>query len=138
MNILCTPSCYFRLFSFYFSKKCVLFYWLVIIIFIFELESAGQNIRKLVKDGFIIRKPTKIHSRSRARRMKEAKRKGRHSGYGVFSWFTFWLWDLLDLIFLYTLRFTAEYVGLITLLHAYTLSTMLKSEYILDYSWFWR
>ncbi|CAK9145611.1 unnamed protein product [Ilex paraguariensis] len=42
----------------------------------------GQNIRKLVKDGFIIRKPTKIHSRSRARRMKEAKRKGRHSGYG--------------------------------------------------------
>ncbi|KAG6429197.1 hypothetical protein SASPL_107242 [Salvia splendens] len=44
--------------------------------------SFGQNIRKLVKDGFIIRKPTKIHSRSRARRMKEAKRKGRHSGYG--------------------------------------------------------
>ncbi|KAM7527031.1 hypothetical protein LguiB_030441 [Lonicera macranthoides] len=42
----------------------------------------GQNVRKLVKDGFIIRKPTKIHSRSRARRMKEAKRKGRHSGYG--------------------------------------------------------
>ncbi|KAK8338691.1 hypothetical protein V6Z12_A09G268100 [Gossypium hirsutum] len=40
------------------------------------------NVRKLVKDGFIIRKPTKIHSRSRARRMKDAKRKGRHSGYG--------------------------------------------------------
>ncbi|KAL2485756.1 60S ribosomal protein L19-2 [Abeliophyllum distichum] len=49
-----------------------------------ELYKANsrQNIRKLVKDGFIIRKPTKIHSRSRARRMKEAKRKGRHSGYG--------------------------------------------------------
>ncbi|CAI9767839.1 unnamed protein product [Fraxinus pennsylvanica] len=49
-----------------------------------ELSRANsrQNIRKLVKDGFIIRKPTKIHSRSRARRMKEAKRKGRHSGYG--------------------------------------------------------
>ena len=45
--------------------------------------GAGQNIRKLVKDGFIIKKPTKIHSRSRARRMKEAKRKGRHSGYGM-------------------------------------------------------
>ncbi|CAA2963878.1 60S ribosomal protein L19-1-like [Olea europaea var. sylvestris] len=44
--------------------------------------NSRQNIRKLVKDGFIIRKPTKIHSRSRARRMKEAKRKGRHSGYG--------------------------------------------------------
>lgn len=37
-----------------------------------------------MKDGFVIRKPTKIHSRSRARRMKEAKRKGRHSGYGMF------------------------------------------------------
>ncbi|RWV88654.1 hypothetical protein GW17_00049239 [Ensete ventricosum] len=42
-----------------------------------------QNIRKLVKDGFVIRKPTKIHSRSRARRALEAKRKGRHSGYGT-------------------------------------------------------
>jgi len=57
--------------------------------------SAGQNIRKLVKDGFIIRKPTKIHSRSRARRMKEAKRKGRHSGYGILllmSNLGIWLW----------------------------------------------
>ncbi|KAF7053905.1 hypothetical protein CFC21_061711 [Triticum aestivum] len=42
----------------------------------------GQNIRKLVKDGFIIRKPQKIHSRSRARRAHEAKQKGRHSGCG--------------------------------------------------------
>ena len=48
-----------------------------------RLLITGQNIRKLVKDGFVIRKPTKIHSRSRARRMKEAKRKGRHSGYGI-------------------------------------------------------
>lgn len=47
-----------------------------------SMANSRQNIRKLVKDGFIIRKPTKIHSRSRARRMKEAKRKGRHSGYG--------------------------------------------------------
>lgn len=44
---------------------------------------AGQNIRKLVKDGFVIRKPMKIHSRARARRALEAKRKGRHSGYGM-------------------------------------------------------
>ena len=50
---------------------------------VFSDEIAGQNIRKLVKDGFIIRKPTKIHSRSRARRMKEAKSKGRHAGYGM-------------------------------------------------------
>lgn len=28
----------------------------------------GQNIRKLVKDGFVIRKPTKIHSRARTRK----------------------------------------------------------------------
>lgn len=38
-----------------------------------------------MKDGFIIRKPTVIHSRSRARRSAEAKSKGRHSGYGAFS-----------------------------------------------------
>lgn len=50
--------------------------------------GVGQNIRKLIKDGFIIRKPTKIHSRSRARRMKEAKRKGRHAGYGTVICFT--------------------------------------------------
>ncbi|CAN4121024.1 unnamed protein product [Withania somnifera] len=47
-----------------------------------SMANSGQNIGKLVKDGFIIGKPTKIHSRSRARRMKEAKRKGRHSGHG--------------------------------------------------------
>ncbi|CAN6559165.1 unnamed protein product [Malus baccata var. baccata] len=47
-----------------------------------SMANSRQNIRKLVKDGFIIRKPTKIHSRSRAHIMKEAKRKGRHSGYG--------------------------------------------------------
>ncbi|KAG5603401.1 hypothetical protein H5410_034771 [Solanum commersonii] len=46
-----------------------------------SMANSRQNIRKLVKDDFIIRKPTKIHSRSRARRMKEAKTKGRHSGY---------------------------------------------------------
>ena len=59
---------------------CICCFWLIE----GRLLVAGQNVRKLVKDGFIIRKPTKIHSRSRARRMKEAKRKGRHSGYGIF------------------------------------------------------
>jgi ribosomal protein L19E len=44
--------------------------------------TAGQNIRKLVKDGFVIRKPQIIHSRSRARVAAEAKAKGRHSGFG--------------------------------------------------------
>uniref|UniRef100_A0A8R7Q2N4 Ribosomal protein L19 n=1 Tax=Triticum urartu TaxID=4572 RepID=A0A8R7Q2N4_TRIUA len=47
-----------------------------------SMANSRQNIRKLVKDGFIIRNPQKIHSRSRARRAHEAKQKGRHSGYG--------------------------------------------------------
>lgn len=47
------------------------------------LWAAGQNIRKLVKDGFVIRKPQKIHSRARARTAAEAKAKGRHTGYGA-------------------------------------------------------
>lgn len=42
----------------------------------------GQNVRKLVKDGFVIRKPAIIHSRSRARIAAEARSKGRHTGYG--------------------------------------------------------
>eukprot|EP00897_Mesotaenium_endlicherianum_P008478 jgi/Mesen1/7659/ME000400S06860 len=47
-----------------------------------SMANSRQNIRKLVKDGFVIRKPTKIHSRDRARRALEAKRKGRHTGPG--------------------------------------------------------
>eukprot|EP00850_Spirogloea_muscicola_P010210 SM000059S18687 [mRNA] locus=s59:412549:414070:+ [translate_table: standard] len=47
-----------------------------------SMANSRQNIRKLIKDGFVIRKPQKIHSRDRARRSLEAKRKGRHSGYG--------------------------------------------------------
>ena len=43
---------------------------------------SGQNIRKLVKDGLIIKKPQVVHSRARTRKLLEAKRKGRHSGYG--------------------------------------------------------
>lgn len=48
-----------------------------------HMLCAGQNIRKLVKDGFVIRKPQKIHSRARARAAQEAKSKGRHTGYGT-------------------------------------------------------
>lgn len=47
-----------------------------------SMANSRQNIRKLVKDGFVIRKPTVIHSRARARRSAEAKSKGRHTGYG--------------------------------------------------------
>ncbi|KAI5057127.1 hypothetical protein GOP47_0027142 [Adiantum capillus-veneris] len=47
-----------------------------------SMANSWQNIRKLVKDGFLIRKPTRIHSRARAKRALEAKKNGRHSGYG--------------------------------------------------------
>jgi len=47
-----------------------------------SMANSRQNIRKLVKDGFVIRKPQKIHSRSRTLRNLDAKRKGRHTGYG--------------------------------------------------------
>eukprot|EP00798_Chlamydomonas_sp_ICE-L_P015899 gene15899-22033_t len=47
-----------------------------------SMANSRQNVRKLVKDGFVIKKPTKIHSRARARRNAEAKAKGRHTGYG--------------------------------------------------------
>lgn len=49
-----------------------------------EIANANsrQNIRKLLKDGLIIRKPVKIHSRARVRIRIEAKRKGRHMGFG--------------------------------------------------------
>merc|ERR1711915_1138121 len=41
-----------------------------------------MGIRKLVKDGLIIRKPVKVHSRARVRKNAEARRKGRHMGHG--------------------------------------------------------
>merc|ERR1712011_34439 len=41
-----------------------------------------QNIRKLIKDGLVIKKPVAVHSRSRVRDNTEARRKGRHTGYG--------------------------------------------------------
>ncbi|OLQ08842.1 60S ribosomal protein L19-2 [Symbiodinium microadriaticum] len=49
-----------------------------------ELSMANSrfNIRKMIKDGLIIRKAVKMHSRSRVRKNLEAKRKGRHTGIG--------------------------------------------------------
>lgn len=43
---------------------------------------AGQTVRRLIKDGVIIRKPQAMHSRARVRATLEAKRKGRHTGTG--------------------------------------------------------
>ncbi|CAG2253278.1 RP-L19e [Mytilus edulis] len=49
-----------------------------------EIANANsrQNIRKLVKDGLIIRKPVAVHSRARVRKNALARRKGRHMGHG--------------------------------------------------------
>uniref|UniRef100_A0AC35UHQ9 Ribosomal protein L19 n=1 Tax=Rhabditophanes sp. KR3021 TaxID=114890 RepID=A0AC35UHQ9_9BILA len=49
-----------------------------------EISSANSraNVRKLVKDGLVIKKPTVVHSRFRARKYQEARRKGRHCGLG--------------------------------------------------------
>merc|ERR1719171_2959559 len=41
-----------------------------------SMANSRQNIRKLIKDGFVIRKPVVVHSRSRVTRHLEAKRKG--------------------------------------------------------------
>merc|ERR1712218_425620 len=41
-----------------------------------------MGIRKLIKDGLVIKKPVAVHSRSRVRKNDEARRKGRHTGFG--------------------------------------------------------
>jgi large subunit ribosomal protein L19e len=46
------------------------------------LINIGKNIRKLYKDGLIMKRQVQMHSRSRCKRHMEAKRKGRHQGHG--------------------------------------------------------
>merc|ERR1712079_768351 len=47
-----------------------------------SMANSRFNIRKLIKDGLIIRKAVKMHSRSRVRKNLAARRKGRHTGIG--------------------------------------------------------
>jgi len=49
-----------------------------------EIANANtrQSVRKLIKDGLIIKKPVAVHSRFRTRKNIEARRKGRHMGHG--------------------------------------------------------
>merc|ERR1712159_640092 len=47
-----------------------------------SMQNSRLNIRKLDKDGLVIKKPTKIHSRASQRTKLAAKRKGRHTGTG--------------------------------------------------------
>jgi large subunit ribosomal protein L19e len=49
-----------------------------------EISNANsrQNVRRLIKNGLIIKKPQAVHSRARTRKNALARRKGRHSGPG--------------------------------------------------------
>jgi large subunit ribosomal protein L19e len=47
-----------------------------------SMANSRKNIRKLISDGFVLKKPPTMHSRSRVRRLHDAKRKGRHMGPG--------------------------------------------------------
>merc|ERR1711971_490814 len=47
-----------------------------------SMANSRLNIRKLAKDGLVIKKPTKIHSRYSVRKHLASKRKGRHTGTG--------------------------------------------------------
>ncbi|KAH9836716.1 60S ribosomal protein L19 [Rhodofomes roseus] len=49
-----------------------------------EIGNANSrtHVKKLIKDGRIIIKPTTVHSRARTRDLLAAKRKGRHTGPG--------------------------------------------------------
>eukprot|EP00117_Sycon_ciliatum_P028881 scpid111275/ scgid23116/ 60S ribosomal protein L19 len=46
------------------------------------LANSRKNIRKLYKDGLIMRRQVRMHSRSRCKAMHAAKRAGRHNGTG--------------------------------------------------------
>ena len=45
-----------------------------------KLANSRRNIARLHQDGFIVKKPSVVHSRSRVTLRNEAKRKGRHTG----------------------------------------------------------
>merc|ERR1740117_1315407 len=44
--------------------------------------NSRQNVKKLVKNGLIIKKAAVVHSRSRANRRHAERQAGRHTGYG--------------------------------------------------------
>jgi len=47
-----------------------------------QMANSRKNIRKLIKDGFILKKPPVMHSRARARKKQAERAKGRHTGPG--------------------------------------------------------
>lgn len=46
------------------------------------MANTRTSVRKLIRDGFIIKKPQKIHSRFKARQRRIERKKGRHLGLG--------------------------------------------------------
>lgn len=44
--------------------------------------TSRMQVRGLIKDGVILKKPDVVHSRWRANKLAEAKKKGRHMGIG--------------------------------------------------------
>lgn len=46
------------------------------------LATTRRSVKKLVKDGLVLKKAVNVHSRARARIYKDAKRRGRHTGPG--------------------------------------------------------
>jgi large subunit ribosomal protein L19e len=69
-----------------FTLFCVLNYIIIWVILnrtkTKSINHIGKNIRKLYKDGLIMKRQVQMHSRSRCKRVHEAKRKGRHNGHG--------------------------------------------------------
>jgi len=49
-----------------------------------EIHNANSraNVRKIIKDGYVLKMKTAVHTRSRVHRREEAKSKGRHMGTG--------------------------------------------------------
>lgn len=43
---------------------------------------SGKNIKKLFKDGLIMKRKVHMHSKWRVKQFKESKRRGRHQGIG--------------------------------------------------------
>lgn len=66
------------------QSKQTHFDWIVLITLYayILLIITGQNIRKFIKNGLIIKKPVVVHSRYRVRKNTEARRNGRHCGFG--------------------------------------------------------
>lgn len=46
------------------------------------LANSRVNVRKLIADNFVLKKAQIVHSRARVHARDEAKRKGRHTGFG--------------------------------------------------------